>query len=260
MSEVAGSTHHTRGKMRTRQLAPVRAIAILLCAILIVFCLYRAAGSISLATNRLAPNFGANAAAREQNNAHVQNNAHETAWYLILVNEWNFIPADYEVEFTELANGQSVDKRIYPALQEMFDTARSHGVYPLVASGYRSEKKQQRLLEEKIAEFKTMGFSTEEATARAAVWVAVPGTSEHQLGIAVDINADGVHSSGDEVYRWLEQNAYQFGFIRRYPPEKTEITGVANEPWHYRYVGIEAATEIQKQGICLEEYLLGSHI
>jgi len=184
-----------------------------------------------------------------------QSDADDMAWQLILVNRRNSVPAGYTVKLTELSNGQSVDRRIYPALQEMFDTARAQGIYPVVASGYRTDEKQQSLLDEKIAEFRSMGFTAEDALTRAGAWVAIPGTSEHQLGLAVDINADGVNSTGDEVYGWLERNAHKFGFIRRYPPDKTEITGISNEPWHYRYVGIEAAGEIRGQGICLEEYL-----
>ena len=89
----------------------------------------------------------------------------------------------------------------------------------------------------------------------AEQWVAIPGTSEHQLGIAVDINADTTKSSRDDVYNWLEENAHTYGFIKRYPSNKTDITGVINEPWHYRYVGKEAASAIYSQGICLEEYI-----
>jgi len=183
-----------------------------------------------------------------------QRDADETAWCLILVNKWNYIPDDYEVELTELTNGESVDKQIYPALQEMFDAARSDGVYPVVVSGYRTADEQQSLMEEKIAAYKAEGCSDEEAINNAEAWVAIPGTSEHQLGIAVDINEDGIHSTSDEVYGWLDQNACKFGFIRRYPPDKTEITGVISEPWHYRYVGVDAAAEIYNQGICFEEY------
>ena len=179
----------------------------------------------------------------------------ETEWNLVLVNKWNYIPDNYEVELTELANGQFVDKRIYPALQEMFDAARSDAVYPIVASGYRTTEKQLSLLEAKITEYMNEGYSEQEAKNKAEVWVAVPGTSEHQLGLGIDINADGIHSTGNEVYEWLRQNSYKFGFIRRYPEDKTEITGIINEPWHYRYVGVDAATEIYKEGICLEEYL-----
>lgn len=179
----------------------------------------------------------------------------ETAWCLILVNKWNYIPDDYKVKLIELANGESVDTRIYPALQEMFDNAKSDNIYPIVASGYRTSEKQQSLMDEKINDYENEGYSAEEAKAKAETWVAVPGTSEHQLGIAVDINADGIHSTGEEVYEWLGENSYRFGFINRYPSDKTEITGINNEPWHYRYVGIAVATEIYNQGVCLEEYL-----
>lgn len=181
--------------------------------------------------------------------------ADANSWSLILVNKWNPVPKDYEVQLTQLSCGESVDSRIYPALQKMFDDAREKGVYPVVASGYRTAAQQQRLLDQKIQDYKNEGLSKSEAKEKAREWVAPPGTSEHQLGIAVDINADKTHSSGDKVYQWLDKNACKYGFIRRYPPDKTDITGVINEPWHYRYVGVDAATEIQKQGVCLEEYL-----
>ena len=87
--------------------------------------------------------------------------------------------------------------------------------------------------------------------------MAVPGTSEHQLGLAVDINANPDNSTDEEVYAWLAENAWQFGFILRYPQDKTQITGIQYEPWHYRYVGREAAAHIHTSGQCLEEYLGG---
>lgn len=179
----------------------------------------------------------------------------EITWCLILVNKSNHIPNDYEIELTELSNGQSVDKRIYPSLQEMFDSARIDGVYPIVVDGYRTAEKQQSLMDEKVADYISEGYSDEEALTEAKTLVAVPGASEHQLGIAIDINADGINSAGYEVYEWLGENAYKYGFICRYPSDKTEITGINYEPWHYRYVGVGAATEIYNQSICLEEYL-----
>ena len=184
-----------------------------------------------------------------------QNDVSGEEWFLVLVNKWNSIPENYEVELTEFAGGQSVDKRIYSALQDMFEAARSEGVYPIVADGYRSAEEQQVLLKEKIKEYKAAGYSAGEAARLAETWVAAPGKSEHQLGIAVDINADNIYSTSDEVYDWLSQNAWEFGFVRRYPPGKTAVTGVMNEPWHYRYVGVQAAEEMHKQGICFEEYL-----
>lgn len=179
----------------------------------------------------------------------------KTAWNLILVNREHPIPEGYEMELTKLSNGQSVDARIYPALQKMFDDARADGVYPVVASGYRTTKEQQRLMKEKIADYEEEGYSPEEAKNKAEEWVAVPGTSEHQLGLCADINADGIHSVGNEVYEWLEKNAHRYGFIKRYPADKSEITGTIHEPWHYRYVGVKAAAEIYRQGLCLEEYI-----
>ena len=89
-----------------------------------------------------------------------------------------------------------------------------------------------------------------EAVELAEQWVARPGTSEHQLGLAVDING-AVY----DIYLWLEENSWKYGFIFRYPAYKTDLTGVAGEVWHYRYVGKEAAQEIHEQGVCLEEYL-----
>ncbi|MFR1885833.1 MAG: D-alanyl-D-alanine carboxypeptidase family protein [Blautia sp.] len=179
----------------------------------------------------------------------------DNGWNLILVNRDNYIPADYEVQLTELSNGEKVDSRIYPELQEMFNAARAQGFGLFVRGGYRTQEEQQQLLDEKIEAYENEGKSKSEAKKLAEQWAAIPGTSEHQLGIAVDINADTTKSSSDDVYNWLAENAHTYGFIKRYPSNKTDITGVINEPWHYRYVGKEAALKIYSQGICLEEYI-----
>ena len=175
-------------------------------------------------------------------------------WNLIVVNRWNVLPEDYSVELMELSNGQKIDSRIYPALQEMFDAARAERIYPIVREGYRTAEEQQEILDEKIQIYINQGYSQSRAERTAKEWVALPGTSEHQLGIAVDINADKPKCSNEEVYVWLAENAYKYGFILRYPLGKQEITGTSYEPWHYRYVGAEAAQEIYKKQICLEEY------
>lgn len=175
-------------------------------------------------------------------------------WNLIVVNRWNELPEDYEVQLTELSNGQMVDSRIYPYLQEMFDAARTEDVYPVVREGYRTAEEQQEILDDKIQSYINQGYSQVKAERTAKEWVALPGTSEHQLGIAVDINADKSKCSNEDVYGWLAENAYKYGFVLRYPPGKQKITGTSYEPWHYRYVGEEAAKEIYERGICLEEY------
>lgn len=175
-------------------------------------------------------------------------------WNLMVVNRWNELPEDYSVELTELSNGQKVDSRIYPYLQEMFDAARAEGIYPIVREGYRTAEEQQEILDDKMQTYINQGYSQSRAEKTAKEWVALPGTSEHQLGIAVDINADKSKCSNEDVYGWLAENAYKYGFVLRYPPGKQKITGTSYEPWHYRYVGEEAAKEIYERGICLEEY------
>ena len=178
-------------------------------------------------------------------------------WKLILVNATHPIPEDYKIpELQQLQNGNSVDSRIYPALQQMFDDARSQGIYPYVTSSYRSTEKQQQLMDEKIAEYQAAGYSDEEAKALAEEWVAIPGTSEHQLGLSVDISSDP--ASGQDagsVWYWLQLYCWDYGFIIRYPEDKKDITGIINEPWHYRYVGVENAQAMKESGQCLEEYL-----
>lgn len=176
-------------------------------------------------------------------------------WNLILVNDEYCVPSDYEVELTELSNGEKVDSRIYPQLQQMFDDARAAGLGLFVREGYRTYEDQKQILDERIQRYRDEGYSRSEAKKLAEEYVAVPGTSEHELGIAVDINADTSKCSSDAVYTWLANNAYRYGFIKRYPEDKTEITGVNNEPWHYRYVGVDAAREMQEKGLCLEEYI-----
>ena len=177
-------------------------------------------------------------------------------WNLILVNSEYRIPDDYQkkIELTTLSNGRQVDSRIYPDLQAMFDDARAAGLQLFVRAGYRTGDEQRQLLNEKISQYQSDGYSKTDAEKLAKEWVATPGTSEHEIGIAVDINADTSSSTKNEVYTWLENNSYRYGFIKRYPSNKADITGISNEPWHYRYVGKEAAKKIYEEGICLEEY------
>lgn len=175
-----------------------------------------------------------------------------TPWNLLLVNSENPIPEDLEVELAEVPGGEMVDRRVYQPLMELLEAAREGNWdrQPLVVSGYRTWEKQQRLFDEKMDKYRDLGYSEEEARAEAAQWVAVPGYSEHQAGLAVDING-----ATYDVYFWLQENSWKYGFIFRYPGDKTDVTGVAEELWHYRYVGREAAGEIHERGLCLEEYL-----
>ena len=177
-------------------------------------------------------------------------------WRLILVNRDHPLEGDEDREFTELRHGQSVDSRIYPDLQAMFDEMREEGLSPLVVEGYRSNEEQKEKFESKIREYMGYGKTRDQARELALQWVAEPGTSEHETGMCVDISSDnGDNESANEVWKWLDSNCSRFGFIKRYPYDKSSITGLKGEPWHYRYVGAEAAEEIMKKGLTLEEYL-----
>lgn len=184
------------------------------------------------------------------------------AWNLLLVNPWNRLPDDHTVELAQLGNGHAIDARAYDDLQEMLDAARGEGLSPLICSSYRTSEKQQALYDKEVKGQLSKGYSQEAAEAEAAKWVALPGTSEHQTGLAVDI-VDLSYQLLDEgqektpVQKWLMENSYKYGFILRYPSDKSSVTGIGYEPWHYRYVGKEAASEIYEKGICLEEYLGG---
>ena len=180
-----------------------------------------------------------------------------SSWSLIVVNRWNRIPDDYPApKLTRLSNGESVDSRIYPDLQRMFDDMRAAGLHPEVTSAYRTEAVQRQLLDEKIFLYQNEGASKEEARRQASQWVAEPGTSEHELGLAVDINsANQEKCSNDRVWKWMKENCQDYGFIWRYPGVKSDITGISNEDWHFRYVGREAARYIMENQLCLEEYL-----
>jgi D-alanyl-D-alanine carboxypeptidase len=183
-----------------------------------------------------------------------------TNWQLILANPWNTLPENFTVETKSFSNGHSVDKRIFDDLEMMLDDARKEGLSPIICSSYRSLEKQKTLFENKIGKYLSNGLSNQEATVEAAKWIAVPGTSEHQTGLAVDIVAKSYQMLDKEQentpeQKWLMENSYKYGFILRYPENKSDITGISYEPWHYRYVGKEAAKEIYENGICLEEYL-----
>ncbi len=182
-------------------------------------------------------------------------------WQILLVNPWNEIPEDYEVPLKALADGQKVDERAYDSLNAMLQACRDDGLQPKICSAYRTMSKQTYLYNNKIARLRNAGYSKKAAIAEAGRWVARPGTSEHQLGLALDIvstSYQGLTKKQEKTaeQKWLMEHCWEYGFILRYPNEKSEITGIGYEPWHYRYVGVDVALDIRDSGLCLEEYLL----
>ena len=185
-----------------------------------------------------------------------------TDWNLLLVNKTHRLAENLEMETKQIFS-EEVDARIYDSLVQMLeDGERDSDRQFLVCSGYRSVDFQQTLFDNKIAEIQAEHpeYTYEEAYIEASTIVAIPGASEHNTGLTVDICAMDFqmlieeYEETDEA-KWLKENCYKYGFILRYPKGKEDITQIIYEPWHFRYVGVEAATEIMTQGITLEEYL-----
>lgn len=194
--------------------------------------------------------------------AHVDRADCPEDWNLFLVNPWNCLPEDYEVSLKAIEKGHFVDERCYDDLKAMLEDCRAEGLSPYICSSYRTQEYQEGLFQENMDKLMAQGYSEADARAETATCIAVPGTSEHQLGLALDIvdihdqNLDKTQED-TEVQKWLIENCWKYGFILRYPTDKSDVTGIIYEPWHYRYVGKAAAKEIHEQGVCLEEYLEG---
>lgn len=188
-------------------------------------------------------------------------------WSLLLINTAHPLPEGYAPELvlagTNSRNGKCyVDTRIKQPLDDMIAAAAREGIELTVRSAYRSHADQTYLFDQMKQDYIAQGMTEEEALAETKKWRNVPGTSEHESGLCVDIvgSADLNASLEAELAArdwavWLKAHAAEYGFILRYPEEKTDITGTSFEPWHYRYVGAEDAAKIMDGGLCLEEYL-----
>ncbi|MEG0854109.1 MAG: M15 family metallopeptidase [Angelakisella sp.] len=175
------------------------------------------------------------------------------------MNPTNKIPEGYKPDVVEMGNGYSFDRKGTEAYNAMAKAAKADGISLWVVSAYRSHEKQTTNFNNKIKEFQGMGYTATEAYAATAKLIAVPGTSEHSLGLALDLNSLETSFENTKTFEWLYKNCADYGFILRYPKDKTHITEISYEPWHYRYVGVDHAKIIMEKGICLEEYLSGDY-
>ena len=185
-------------------------------------------------------------------------------WQTRLVNGSHPLPEDFSVETVSV---EHYDDRLFDAravghLNDMMKGAADAGLPLYLVSTYRSVKRQTALFNRKINYYIDQGYDAETAKQEAAKWVAAPGTSEHNLGLAADLVSAKWYSSHDDLtedfeqtpeFAWLAAHCAEYGFILRYPKGKTGVTGVSYEPWHYRYVGVEAAKYLTENGLCLEE-------
>ena len=193
--------------------------------------------------------------------------ADPTLWSLLLTNVSHPLPEGYTPELASVGsnsrNGtQYMDERVADAMAQMIAAAKADGIELVVRSAYRSTAEQTILFNSMKQSYLDQGMTEEQALAETKKWRNVPGTSEHETGLsadivgAADLNADLVPELSERDWAvWLKAHAADYGFILRYPSDKTDITGTSFEPWHYRYVGVEDAKKIMAQGISLEEYL-----
>lgn len=170
-----------------------------------------------------------------------------------LVNKYHKLPSNYEAKDlvtlskTYSSRGHKIKKAASEPLMKMIDAARADGLNLLVISGYRTESTQRGLFNNSV---KRYGMD------HALIYSAKPGHSEHQLGLAVDLNSTEESFDQTKEYKWLKANSYKYGFIERYPKGKEFITGYGYEPWHYRYLGVDLATKVYTENVTYEEYLV----
>lgn len=181
-------------------------------------------------------------------------------YYLLLANAENPLPQDWSIQTEEVQNGYEMDKRAAPAMREMIQAAKEDGVELMLCSAYRSVEKQQQLFDRSQQAYMAQGMSEEEAYAKTATETAIPGTSEHQTGLAADIVTPTYQMldagfADTPAGQWLSEHAAEYGFVLRYPQDKQEVTGIIYESWHYRFVGKTYAKLMKESGLCLEEYL-----
>lgn len=180
--------------------------------------------------------------------------------YIILVNADNPLPEDMQPNLKAIQGTFKLEEKAAEAYLAMKEAAKQDGISLLVASAYRPQAKQEELYKNKVKEFINQGYPEEEAAVVAATIVARPGTSEHNTGLAVDIVTPDFQRlieafAETPAAKWLAANAHRFGFVLRYPKDKTDITGIIYEPWHFRYVGLEHAKYMYENNLCLEEYV-----
>ncbi len=180
-------------------------------------------------------------------------------WNLILVNRDHLLPQDFTVDL-EKVDDKWVDTRMADSLRQMLQAAKDSGVDLIVQSAYRSVSKQSSLYQEEIASNEAQGYDSGTSAELTNQYIQSPGASEHHTGLAVDIVTSSYQSldsgfANTVAFGWLHVNAVKYGFVIRYPESKQESTGILYEPWHFRYVGTQAAKEMTEQGLCLEEYV-----
>lgn len=179
---------------------------------------------------------------------------------LILVNKQNPLDSVYEPSLRWICDGRlQIQEIVYEDLVDMLEAGEEAGHTYWIASAYRSRERQEELMEAEIEKNMRKGLSREEARKKSEETLMEPGCSEHETGLALDILVSenvtmDIHQAEEPGNQWLCEHAWEYGFVLRYPEEKTDLTGINYEPWHFRYVGKEMAEYMQREDLCLEEF------
>jgi D-alanyl-D-alanine carboxypeptidase len=168
--------------------------------------------------------------------------------HVVLVNARNKVPSYYERKLVTYEEPHRVSEICLEPLKMMLSDCEQAGISYTFNSAFRSVEQQKIILETRTKEYEDQGMGDMQAYMKARETVALPGTSEHHLGLAVDL-------LGEEALVWLNEHCWDYGFIVRYAADKQHITGITDEPWHFRYVGTEVSLDMKDSGLCLEEYL-----
>ena len=178
-------------------------------------------------------------------------------WNLAIINTKYPLPDSYAPTLSNVISGSNIqlDSRVSERYAEMYAAAKLSGCVLTPYSGYHSYALQETNYNRKVNFYVNQGISAEEANQKASAQVLPAGCSEHNAGLAMDIVSASSDFINTKEYKWLCENAHNYGFILRYPEDKTAITGMNFEPWHWRYVGTQAAKEMKEKNQCLEEYL-----
>ena len=181
----------------------------------------------------------------------------DESWCLVLLNAYYKIDSSYEPQLTEVVEGTGIylDSRVAEKFIQMYNAALSDSVTLTPASGYVSLDRQTRNYDKQVESLIASGLSEEQSKVQAIFYVLPEGCSEHNYGLAIDIGWIADSFADSPAYSWLKKHAAEYGFIERYTADKEGITHYQASPWHWRYVGVDAAKAMKADNLCLEEYL-----
>lgn len=196
----------------------------------------------------------------KKTNSNSENNVNKNIeiddWRLTLVNYENTLSEDFKIELASIDDIRKFDKRAISKLNQMLLDMKNDNIKGVwVQSSYRSVEEQEKVFNEQVSKYIQMGKTKKEAEEMTLKIINKPGTSEHNLGLAVDFNYVNLDFEDTKGFKWLKENAEKYGFVLRYKKEKEDVTKVDYEPWHWRYVGEEHAKKMNELDLCLEEYI-----